>query len=214
MALSDLLSEYGYSERAMPAIAGQYRGKGLVICGDAACIWDDLEAFGCRHDGGARGSVMKEGFDFMTVNKLVETFPGNIEHAYSNEPHLLDKFIAARRSEYTKEFTGPVHTHSSNPGAKWLWPWGGHGTSALGACIAGLGLGYFPIVLAGIPLDDGPHNGEPHWRRCRFRTAEAAGPKNYPETPNRYWMAARDLAFEGKVKSMSGRTRQWLGAPC
>lgn len=211
MALSDLMSGYGIHKFPMPPIAGAYKGKTLAICGDARCLWDDLEALGCRSDLG-RGTVRRDGFDFMTVNKVVETFPGNIEHAYSNEPKLLMKFIAARRNEYSREFEHVQHTHSCNEGAKWRWPWGGQGTSGLGATLVGVGLGYDRIILCGLPLDNTAHNGEPHWRRCHFETSEAASPRD-SEAPNGHWKRAIDLAFEGRVKSMSGRTREWLGAP-
>lgn len=205
MGLSDVMSGYGGKSFPLPDIAGVYAGKSLVICGDAACVWNDLERFGCVSHVG-RGSVCKPGWDFMSVNKLVETFPGNLEHAYSNEPHLLAHFLAARRQEYLREFEPPRHTHSCNKGAMWRWPWGGHGTSALGATLAGIGLGYEQIVLCGVPLDNGSHNGEPPWRKCRFEK-EAEGAKNH------YWKDAIARAFDGKVKSMSGRTMQWLGEP-
>lgn len=207
--LRDLMTGYGGFEFPLPEIAGKYAGKNLVVAGDAACVWDDLERFGCRDNAG-RGAVRKAGWDFLTVNKLVETFPGNVEHCYSNEPQLLMKFIAARRNEYTREFSCALQTHSCNTGARWRWPWGGHGTSALGATLVGIGLGYEKIVLCGIPLDDGPHNGEPHWRKCGFRN-EASGSKD--DDRNHHWRRAIDLAFGGKVRSMSGRTRAWLGSP-
>lgn len=209
MALAEFLHECG-TPFHLPEIAGKYQGRGLVIVGDAIGVWDDLEAFGCRSDEG-RGRVEKEGFDFLTINKAVETFPGGIEHCYSNEPSLLLKFIAARRSEYTREFKGPKHSHSISGGASWTWPFGGHGTSGLGAVLVGLGLGYDRIVICGVPLDDGPHNGEPKWRRCAFKTSEAAG--NVNTGMNSHWKKAIQFAFDGKVKSMSGRTREWLGAP-
>jgi hypothetical protein len=210
MALSDLLTGYGASKFDLPPITGAYKGKGLVVVGDAAGVWDDLERFGCRVDH-RRGSVGKPGYDFMTVNKIVEVFPGKIEHAYSNEPKLLAKFIAARRNEY--EFGNPLNTHSCQEGAMHRWPWSGHGTSALGATLAGVGMGYEQVVLCGVPLDDGPHNGEPHWRRCKFMTSEACGPKGQPEGMDAHWKRAQELAFEGKVFSMSGRTRLWFGEP-
>jgi hypothetical protein len=211
LALSDLLTGYGASKFDLPPIAGVYAGKNLVVVGDGHCVWDDLERFGCRVDH-RRGSVGKIGWDFLTVNKIVEVFPGVVEHAYSNEAMLLNKFIAARRSEY--EF-GPVrNTHSCTDGAQHRWPWHGHGTSALGAVLAGLGMGYEQIVLCGIPLDDGHHNGEPHWRRTKFMSSEACGPAGSgPEGMDEYWKKAKVLAFEGRVKSMSGRTKLWLGAP-
>lgn len=209
--LREYYAGYGGQQFAMPEIAGSYPGRGLVICADAACVWNDLEALGARSDRG-RGKVeAPDGWDFMVVNKLGETFPGRIEHWYSNEARLLVKFIEARRAEYVKEFTHAFETHSNHKGAKWHWPLGGHGTSGLGAVLVGLLLGYDRIVLCGMPLDDGPHNGEPHWRKCRFKTAEVADTKN-GGMPH-HWKTARDTAFRGRVRSMSGRTREWLGGP-
>lgn len=208
MALEDLLTGFGPDKFAPPLIAGKYKGKSLIVCGDAACVWNDLEQFGCRSDHG-RGKVYKAGWDFLTVNKLVETFPGNIEHAYSNEAHLLLKFIAARRNEYRHEFSGPAHTHSCGKGAQWRWPWSGRGSSALGATIVGLGLGYARIVLCGVPLDNGPHNGEPPWRKTSFLKTEVPSDAGIE---NSHWKEAAKH-FQARVTSMSGRTKAWLGAP-
>lgn len=214
MALDELMSGYGGRAFPYPKIAGTYKGKHLIICGDAACIWDDLEKFGARDDSGPRGRIRKDGWDILTVNKILETMPANIEHAYSNIPRVLNVAIAARRDEYTREFrpTGEIQTHSCQTGAMHQWPWGGHGTSGLGAVLVGIGLGYEPpIVLCGLPLNDGPHNGEPHWRRTAFATSEAAG--SVTDDRDSHWKRAIELAFGGKVKSMSGRTREWLGSP-
>lgn len=207
MGLREFLDACGTPYR-VPSIAGQYVGKGLIVCGDSMGIWDDLEQFGCRISSG-RGSVEKQGWDFLTINKLCETFPGNIEHCYSNEPSLLNKFLAARRSEYAREFIKPKNVHSISDGSQWVWPLGGHGTSGLGANLVGIGLGYDRIVICGMPLDDGPHNGEPPWRVCAFKSSEAAG--SVKTGMNSHWKKAIDLAFDGKVRSMSGRTKEWLG---
>lgn len=201
------LADYGGLGFALPAIAGTYAGKRLAIVGDAWNVWDDLEAFGCKVTH-RQGCVAKDGWDFMTINKAVETFPGNIEHAYSNEASLLHTFIAARRSEYTREFAGPVHVHTGNSGgAENVWPWGGWGTSALGGSFVGIGLGYDQVVLCGVPLDEGPHNGEPPWRKTGF-TREAASTAD--GGTNHHWKRAKGC---GKLFSMSGRTREWLGSP-
>lgn len=207
--LTPYLVEFGYAARQLPKIAGSFAGQKLIICGDAATIWDDLERFGAKNTTN-RGSVAKPGWHIMTVNKIVELMPANIHHAYSNEPTLLNKYLSARRDEYEKEFETPRTTHSCNEGARHLWPLGGHGTSGLCAALVGVGLGYDEIVLCGIPLTDGPHNGEPPWRKTRF-TREAAD--NVAVGINQYWRRARDLAFCGRVTSMSGRTREWLNAP-
>jgi hypothetical protein len=205
--LDALLAEYGSSAKALPEIAGCYAGGRLVIAGDASCVWTDLEAFGCRLDEG-KGLVAKDGWHFMAVNKIGETFPGDLEHWYSNAPHLLNRWKAARRVEYDKEFKPPRHLHSCQPGVTWLWPWPALGTSGLGATMAGLGLGYSEIMLCGMPLDDGPHNGEPHWRGTKFSKEAPDGLDGGPEL---HWRRAIDCAFQGRVRSMSGRTREWLG---
>jgi hypothetical protein len=211
MSLDDFGAIYGGFEFPFPKIAGTYNGKRLVICGDGHSVWNDLERFGCKSASG-RGAVTRCGWQFMTVNKLVEVFPGSIEHAYSNEAESLIAFVSARRREYRLEFTGPEHLHSCSRPVKHRWPWRGSGTSALGACLTAIALGYEEIVLAGIPLDDGPHNGEPHWRKCQFNSRDAQGTKEN-KSINHHWKAARDLAFDGRIKSLSGRTREWLGEP-
>lgn len=202
--LDKYLAESGIARRSLPEIAGQYRGRGVVVCGDAAGVWDDLERFGCRIDDG-KGSVAKPGYDFLVVNKIGETFPGLISHWYSNAAALIPTWYAATRQEYEGEFGGPAHTHSCSSGAHWLWPWGAAGTSGHGGMMTAVALGYAPVVLCGIPLDDGPHNGEPHWRRTKFAKSEA--PDDDPS-----WLRAR-ACFKGTVFSMSGRTRDWFGEP-
>lgn len=202
------LSEHGGAEFDPPEQMVAKYDKGLVIVGDAACVWDDLERFGCRVNH-RKGSVAKDGYDFLCINRAVQTFPGNIEHAYSNQFDILEGFIKARRSEYRLEFSGPHHTHSCNKGAKWRWPWGGWGTSGLGAVFCGSIMYKGPIVLCGVPLDDGPHNGEPHWRKTTF-TREAADTVN--GDMNKQWRKAKDVVGP-RLRSMSGRTLKWFGSP-
>jgi hypothetical protein len=202
--LGAYLAEYGGGASTLPEIAGMYHKRNLVVCGDAACIWDDLERFGCR-SGGSRGMVAKIGWDFMVINRLGEVFPGAIAHWFSNAGALIKTFMAARRQEYAKEFTPPVHTHACDDGAMWRWPFNAQGTSALSGTLAGIGMGYEAVVLCGVPLDDGPHNGEPHWRTTRFASSEV-------RDDDKHWKRFCDV-FKGKAMSMSGRTRDWLGEP-
>ena len=215
MGLREYCAEYGQNPNDVPEIAERYKGRTLIVCGDGWTVWDDLERLGCRDDKGPgnRGGVKPydPDVDFMVVNGLGCVFPGKIEHWYSNEPAILNKYIAARRPEYAREWGGANHTHSCNRGAKWKWPFGGHGTSGLGAILCGLGMGYQQIIICGMPLDNGPHNGEPPWRRCRFETAEVASSKNggWPT----HWKRAIAYAFDGKVAAMSGRPNEWIGGP-
>lgn len=145
----------------------------------------------------------------MTVNKIVEVLPANVEHCYSNQPRVLRVALAARRDEYTAEFRLVPKLHSCNPGAEYHWPWSGHGTSGLGACFVALALGYERIVLCGMPLTDTPHNGEPPWRTTAFQSSEASGsPGN---DMDKHWKRAIQYGFDKKIRSMSGRTKTWLG---
>lgn len=199
--LHDFYSSYGISRSSLPRIAGRYGGGGIVVCADAACVWDDLERFGCR----SGNEVYRYGWSFLTVNGLVATFAGRIDHAYSNSGSVLRRFIAARRDEYVNEFGPPLATHSTTSETDWIWPWHGGGTSGLGAILTALALGYTRIVLAGMPLDDGPHNGEPPWRRTHISREVEDG--------DIHWQRAMKLAFKGQVKSLSGKTKEWLGEP-
>src|SRR5512146_2990561 len=74
MLLDEFFRDYGGKEFPLPEIAGKYadKNKVLIIAGDAACVWDDIERAGgaCRVRFGHVGGP----FDYMTVNKLVEVF--------------------------------------------------------------------------------------------------------------------------------------------
>ena len=80
-----------------------------------------------------------------------------------------------------------------------MWDIDFGGSSGLFACLVGLGMGYDEIVLAGIPMDDSGHFYDP------------------PTTEHKYfenllpnWRYARDEWFEGKVRSLSGYTKNLL----
>jgi hypothetical protein len=64
-------------------------------------------------------------------------------------------------------------------------------------------LGYEEIVLAGIPMDNAGHYFDPPWVATDLADSAVAT----------VWREARDRVFDGRVKSLSGNTRDWLGAP-
>lgn len=201
MPLKEFLQEYGTPASSLPSIVGQYPAHNIVVVGDAACVWDDLERFECRAGNG----VAKPFWHFMTVNGIVATFPGKVEHHYSGTAWVARRYMRSRRDEYRDEFGAPRCCHSRTQGTDYVWPWHGEGTSGLGAICSAIAMGYDRVVLCGMPLDNGPHNGEPPWRLTRF-TREVS-------SDCVHWGRAIHTLFEGKVKSMSGRTKEWLGAP-
>lgn len=192
----------GISNLQMPDLVEKFDGR-LVICGGAACVWDDLQKLGIR------GDSQNNGYDVMCVNDIVMHFPGRVLHAFSNDAKMFEFWLGARRKQIVRAF-GPVeYVHTcNNRHAKYSWPWPGNGTSALGAVHTGLAMGYRKIVLCGIPLDDGPHYFSPPWGLSNFTR----------EVPQRdggqmaYWFKV-SRQWQGRVTSMSGRTKELLGAP-
>jgi len=200
------LVDYGLREGDFPDVAGTYSGL-LVIAGGGACVWDDLERLGCRWDM-HRGCVRVPDGDLMCVNSIGMDMPGEVVHWYANGARDLRAWAAARRPEHRQLWEQnlsrrPIHYHSCNAGFGTCWPVPGHGSSGLNACLVGMGLGYERAVLCGIPVDDSPHYHDPPWRACNFTR----------ESPDKYWERAKTKCFKGRVRSMSGRTREMLGEP-
>jgi hypothetical protein len=173
-----------------PDLAGKFSGT-LLIVGGGRYVWDDVASF--PHGG-----------DVMAVNHVGIFWPGKLAHWYSNDVPILNACVAVRHGYLGMPFDVTVgHVHSCNEGAQYHWPMPGSGTSSLNAIYTGLALGYDSIVLAGVPLDDEGHFYDPPWVRSNFI---AAG-------QDRAWVNARNKIFNGKVKSLSGRTKEWLGSP-
>jgi len=180
-----------------------YPDKDLVICGGGRCVWEDLEPF-CPH-------IRAGGTHIMAVNDVGMHIPLDIWHWYSNCPRELSNWARARRPGYNTGFKTHALKHASGASktpAHFMWPFPGHGTSGLNAVYVGLRLGYKQIVLCGIPLDNSGHYFDPHWVQSNFQ-------REVPDKDRslKWWSNAADNIFEGRVKSMSGRTRELLGAP-
>lgn len=160
-----------------------YAGR-IVVLGSARCVWEDYSA-----------ACAGNGFDVMCVNDVVMHFPGVVQHAYSNSAKLLALWVAARRDQLVNRYGEVQRLHSLRE-----WPWPGHGTSALGAVYTALALGYEEVILCGVPLDGSGHYFDPPWVES-----------NHDRENIVHWETARDKVFEGRVRSMSGRTKEVLG---
>ena len=202
--LEDFLQlNIGIGTRQCPSIIGQFQGKRCVVVASAKCVWDDLDRLGVH------GGKDNNGWDILCINDVVMHYPGRVAHLYSNKNRLLDAWLAARRETiggFRVKDWGPVEmTHSCSIGGQHSWPWPGNGTSALGAVYTALALGYDPVVLCGIPLDNSPHYFDPDWIKSNFER-EVGG----KDAQMKYWGNAMK-AFRGRVTSMSGRTKELLG---
>jgi len=198
------LQIFGTTYRQCPEkMVGKFAGKRLVVVGGGRCVWDDLARLGVR------GDEHQDGRDIMVVNDITMHMPGRVLHAYSNDHRWLPKWLEARRELITRKY-GPIeYVHSCRTGAKYNWPWPGHGSSSLGAVYTGLAMGYDSIVLCGVPLDDSGHYFDPPWVQTNF--SREVGTRT--DGHMMYWHQARERLFRGRVTSMSGRTRTLLGEP-
>lgn len=134
----------------------------------------------------------------MAVSQVGMFLPG-ITHWYSTHAEMFQHWFPVRRLECGK---GAYLTHSKHAPADVIWPLGAKyaRTSGLAAAIVGCELGYDEVVLAGLPADDGGH----FYPSDRF--------EEYGQDRYRFlWEALRDNYFNGRVTSLSGNTREWLG---
>lgn len=198
--------DFGLSDRQYPAdLYRKYEGQGkrLLIVGGGRCVWDDIASLGF-HPSADNG-----GYDVMCINDIVMHYPGKVTHFYSNDHRWIPHWLNARRELLYRKFGQPIpYVHSCRTGARYNWPWPGHGTSSLNGVYTGLAMGYERIVLAGVPLDDSGHYFDPPWVTSNF-TREVA---LMEDGQMMYWANAKRRHFGGKVFSQSGRTRELLGA--
>lgn len=180
-------------KRDFPEIAGSEEGTALVV-GSGRCVWDDL---------GAARSVTMVGWDHVIcVNDVGMHYPYYVNHWYSNDIQMLPKWMEARRPRHKIDFESDIQVHSCCDGVKWKWPWPGHGSSSLNAVFTALGLGYEKVILCGVPLDDSGHYFDPPWVKTNFAR----------DATVRHWKLLAPK-FEGRVRSMSGNSREILGGP-
>ena len=173
----------------MPSRSGCYGGD-LLILGGGRCVWDDINA-----------SLPWEG-QVMAVNDIGMHYRGRIQHWVTMHAKFMQGWMHYRQNHSWGWGDKPVtHAHTDDMNIDCVWPlknWAG-GTSGLFACYVALMLGYSNIVLAGMPLtQDGRYLDAP------FYGGEFTDPLAH-------WEWARDNVFDGRVKSLSGRSKELLG---
>jgi len=180
----------------LPDIAGTYSGK-LVIIGCSRGVWDDLK------------DLMPIECDVMCINDMISYYPGEITHAWTNNEGRHESYWASRRSLYKKRFGEPLfHTLSRWNSEHISWPYTGIGTSSYNACRAGLDLGYDEIILCGLPMDDSGHFWEVPFDEFRVERPRKLDFDMQFAADYGLWEGIKGT---GKVKSMSGNTKTYLG---
>lgn len=160
-----------------------------LVVGAAGGVWRDLEKFDRlgSHPAGV-----------IAVNRMMADFPRDLTCGATLHPDMAAGWVGGRGLR--------VFAHSAGPGVTDIVPWseGWQGTSALYAVEIALKLGAEKIVLAGVPMDEGPHYYDTDLG------ISALG--EWLDLYRSGWRCARPT-IQGIVKSMSGWTRTVLGAP-
>lgn len=183
-ALWQLLSGEGHT----PSRLGCFNGS-LLILGSGRCIWEDLDV------------VEPWSGHVMAINDIGAHFRGPIRHWVSMHPRFMNGWMTYRQNHSWGGGDKPLtHSHKATPGIDCVWTlnnWN-HGTSGLFACYVGLLLGYTNILLAGVPLtQDGRYFDSPRYGG-EFTD------------PSQAWVWARDNVFDGRVTSLSGKSKEIL----
>lgn len=175
-----------------PPKLGRYSG-GAVLIGGGRCVWDDL-----AHVQGFAGAR-------ACVNDIVMHYAGRVEHLITLHPEYAPGWLKWRLGHCMGEGHRPrVHSNKGGPEVDDIWPGAVvGGTSGLAGAYILLMLGYAPIVLAGIPMDGTGHYFDPPYR---------GSPEFVEDHVTITWAQGLDI-FAGRVTSLSGNTRKWLGAP-
>jgi hypothetical protein len=136
----------------------------------------------------------------LAVNLAALCVRRPVLHLASLHGDLVRHFLGLRRQLQP----GHIHTHSLRLDAEVESAWDFEGQppcSGLFGALIGLALGHAPVILAGCPEDDGGHFYDPIGSSGDYLTGGN----------EQSWIWHRDNVFAGRVQSLSGRTRDWLG---
>ena len=198
----------------------------MLVVGSAPCLFEDVE----------RALKLRPFASLMLVNGACTAIE-NAEHVLAGHEEKAEQFARERKRAFPNAPSWKLHatTHPHRlEAAKRLMPsvtdWHPHevgvgATSASKAAKIGLLLGFDEIILCGCPMDQpgyfpGEAKVQQHLSCQRIGDHGMARGLNIPVQETRIIKAYRsrlkqlaETEFKGKVFSMSGFTREQLGAP-
>lgn len=172
--------------------------KKAVVIGGASCVWDDLE----------KAKSLATYDLLIAINDAGAAYPGQVDYWVTLHPEKLAAW-AKKREENSHAPALQYVAHSGNTedkrpgrgfGVSFTVPYTWPGSSGLFAVeIALKTLDVDRVVLCGVPMNADPHFFDPEpW--SAVKGFWQAWPDAYPH-------------IKDKVRSMSGRTQELLGAP-
>lgn len=143
--------------------------------------------------------------EIMAVNDIGQYLHEPLRHWVTLHAEFMPGWRYFREKHlYSAGYSLTVHSHKMKTGVDTSWGIENiGGSSGLFGTFIGLMLGYAQIVLAGVPMDNTRHFFDPPWygHDLGDRANEIV------------WREAQQRYFAGRVRSLSGRTRAWLGEP-
>ena len=170
----------------------------LLITGDGAGLFDDLEAF---------LNLDPPPFDTMCINYSATVCPWKFQHFVAGDSHMPDMQAVA------KQVNGAVK-HCWNPNStgfdiRWLrnMQSGWNGTTGNLAIQIGIALDYIKIVLAGCPMDESGN-----WYSASLKNNDVKKDKHH-ESHLWKWTEISLRPKAHFIRSMSGNTANLFGIP-
>jgi hypothetical protein len=171
-----------------------------LVLGGGAEVWDDVHAWEAIYGREWDGLV-------IAANDIGCWWPRRLDHWVSLHPNKFAGWVALRQ---TNGFL-PAGEKWGRPGrhlepVTWdheIQQWPG-GSSGLLAVQVAQTLGVARVILCGVPMTTSAHFAE---------SRENFGPLWYASAGHWYAWARHRPHLQGWVRSMSGRTREILGAP-
>lgn len=188
----------------IPSRAGKFYGPLLIIGGGRVATGDQtsprFETVWNDYD-----KVRPWKGEIMAVNDVGQHLHDRVRHWVTLHAEYAPGWMAFRRGHLYGSGDIPMwHGHKAKPGIDVVWEMAQlGGTSGLFAVFIGLLLGYDEIVLAGIPMNGAGHYFDPHWYGSNFDD----------KATKLVWEWSKTNVFEGRVTSLSGWTKELLGAP-
>lgn len=168
-----------------------------MVIGGGRCVWDDLERFKDEAFEGTR----------MCVNDIGMHYDRKVDHWVTLHPEWMINWMEYRVNHVASGGQKPlVHSDKVHHAVDVTWKvQTSGGTSGLLAVLVGILMGYDPIFLAGVPMDNTGHYFDPPWRA-------STGDLDRPPVRS-VWEWAKAEVFDERVFSLSGWTKRLLGSP-
>jgi hypothetical protein len=195
----------------------------LLVVGSAPCLYTDVDT----------ARELFPSAEVMTINDACGALP-NIEHMLAGHTIKAEAFVAYRKEKFPNEPTPRVHAswHRVAEAPKTDYPsvtdwWSGDvvtGAASVGKAIRiGFKLGFDRVVLCGCPMNGGGYFNSHEVDRLQkpfYLYGKCARIGSDKQQNNRSIVRYRDkfatlakTEWAGRVFSMSGWTKEVLGAP-